>query len=84
MTFRDLIDKHYVAVGFTLTQALAKVNLDTRVSLSSLRAAYHGTRVHITTATRLHNWAKTTHKEQIKVLQMVGAPPKRSNVDRQR
>lgn len=74
MKFRELVETVYIAHGFTKTNALAKVVLESGVSKSSAESAFDGWRVLPETARDLEVWAKRLHKVGLDLDALLMAP----------
>src|SRR5690606_1988041 len=87
MSFRELVQTQYIAKGVCLMDALIEIrgtskNPGAGVSISSLRSAYHGTRVTPETATALVVWARDRHGVTLGYAALTSAPKReRSRVD---
>lgn len=76
VTFRALIEREYLAKGFTQKGALAKVHTEAGISIGSAEAAFRGTKVQSETADALVAWARRVHKVELDGLALMRAPAK--------
>lgn len=77
ITFREMVDVRYLALGFTKKRAFAKIYTESEVSISALEHAYGGTRVTGETVRDLVQWMKRYHpKDELDQLQLLTAPTK--------
>lgn len=74
MSFRELIQTHYVAKGIGLFAAKMTVCRESGVSMSALRNAYDGTRVAPETAEALIVWAQERHGVTLGYAELTAAP----------
>jgi hypothetical protein len=81
VTFRQVIEEHYLAAGLTKEHWLNKLQLESGVSRSSLRAAFNGTRVSPPTALNIAIAVARLHKVDVDQLALMRAPtrPKRAS-----
>lgn len=90
MTFRELIQRHYLDQGVNLFDAFVEIrgtraHPATGLGIATIRKAYNGTEVEPRTAAALVAWASEKHGVQLGFVELVSAPAaKRSPVDWER
>ena len=74
MTFKERVDREYLAKGLCKLDAFSRVHVQHRVAFSSMRKAYAGLRVQPDTARSLRVWAAVAHGVELDELAMMTAP----------
>lgn len=76
VTFRDLVQQKFYAVGFSKERVLSKVSIESGACRHSVRAALNGTRVNAETARSLTLWAAKVMKVDLSEFELLTAPTK--------
>jgi hypothetical protein len=76
ITFRDLVEREYIARGKSLAKLKALLSFRYEVSEEAAENALDGTLVHPRTAHKLAVWAQLEHQETLDKDQLIYAPTK--------
>ena len=74
LTFRELIEREYLAKGLTRHDVACLVKVQSGVSFGAQRKAFEATAVKPRTAQDLAAWAFRTHKVKLDTMALVMAP----------